>query len=536
MSNKIYTHNDYYGYINKIQEQAISNPQWFWSDDPNASEARQWLYDNDAEEIVDNIYHNTPEDIQRTIDNNKLSTTSQFNKFHDDWKRNQEDAARTVGAVVAGSAIAPYATSALISSGSTIAAALNTPTGKFIKHVVDRVGTIDGIRNAFSENGIKKTINKFGNKDYWGAARSAAGDLLDIAGTYGYIKNISTFPKDIRFAIKFFKDKPNANTVEKVYNAVRPISRAVLAPVKDIINPTLYGISMLNAGEKTGTGFIRNVLGKDKYISGLPLENVKSTHGLKNKFKAIKNNIHNTLNVSANENLNDVYGQYFFPNTMWESLNPSTLKLSSDPIAKQVFEETKGLSRYSDLPIYELDLHKRPTVLGEGSSYKIGLYDNLFNISESGIKPKIRGTYKTKHGKFRPKTSPTESIFTQVNQDVGGHFVNVTPRKDLSGNRMGHSSYFYDVGIKDTQHFTPTDYMKKWKEKKWKMIPLAIFDNVGNDFNLFGRGVYEMYPNWMNPKQGIINITDHPTLDINFKKKGGKLPLYLKHFNYESNK
>lgn len=36
----------------------------------------------------------------------------------------------------------------------------------------------------------------------------------------------------------------------------------------------------------------------------------------------------------------------------------------------------------------------------------------------------------------------------------------------------------------------------------------------------------------MNPKQGVINITDHPTLDINFKKQGGKLPFYLKYFNY----
>lgn len=41
-----YKHNDYYGYINKIHEQAIKNPQWFWSNDSKAAEARQWLYNN----------------------------------------------------------------------------------------------------------------------------------------------------------------------------------------------------------------------------------------------------------------------------------------------------------------------------------------------------------------------------------------------------------------------------------------------------------------------------------------------------------
>ena len=64
---KTYKHNDYYSYINKIQEKAISNPQWFWSDTEDASQARQWLYDNGASAVVDNIYENTPENIQKNI-------------------------------------------------------------------------------------------------------------------------------------------------------------------------------------------------------------------------------------------------------------------------------------------------------------------------------------------------------------------------------------------------------------------------------------------------------------------------------------
>ena len=67
-----YKHNDYYGYINKIQEQAIKNPQWFWSNDLKATEARQWLYNNGASKIVDEIYENTPDSVKKNIDNKKL--------------------------------------------------------------------------------------------------------------------------------------------------------------------------------------------------------------------------------------------------------------------------------------------------------------------------------------------------------------------------------------------------------------------------------------------------------------------------------
>lgn len=37
----VYKHNDYYGYINKIQEKAISDPEWFWGDSDDAKTARE---------------------------------------------------------------------------------------------------------------------------------------------------------------------------------------------------------------------------------------------------------------------------------------------------------------------------------------------------------------------------------------------------------------------------------------------------------------------------------------------------------------
>lgn len=96
---KTYKHNDYYSYINKIQEKAISNPQWFWSDATDASEARQWLYNNGARSVVDNIYDNTPEDVQKTIDYKKLSTNSGTKKITSDIHSAQKNFMDTAGAV-----------------------------------------------------------------------------------------------------------------------------------------------------------------------------------------------------------------------------------------------------------------------------------------------------------------------------------------------------------------------------------------------------------------------------------------------------
>lgn len=96
---KTYKHNDYYGYINKIQEKAISNPQWFWSDAEDALQARQWLYDNNASAVVDNIYENTPEEIQKNISYKKLSNTSGSKKMTSGIHSAQKEFMDTAGAV-----------------------------------------------------------------------------------------------------------------------------------------------------------------------------------------------------------------------------------------------------------------------------------------------------------------------------------------------------------------------------------------------------------------------------------------------------
>lgn len=156
---KTYKHNDYYGYINKIQENAISNPQWFWSDASDASEARQWLYNNGAGSVVDNIYDNTPEDIQKTIDYKKLSTNSGTKKITSDIHSAQKNFMDTAGAVGLQS-MAPVG----LAVGLTVAPEVTIPA---------LIGGVGGMK------ATDYAINKLSNDTYntWGEFIRGGKDL-----------------------------------------------------------------------------------------------------------------------------------------------------------------------------------------------------------------------------------------------------------------------------------------------------------------------------------------------------------------------
>lgn len=159
----VYKHNDYYGYINKINEQAIKNPKWFWSDDPKASEARQWLYNNGASSIVDNIFENTPDEIKKTINPKYLPKKSgdeyQTKRMIDSMNAAKDTVSKGLLPMLA----APFAVGTLAYSVPNII----TPviTNPIVRGTLDTVGTAIGAVDLASENGIKKTIrfSKEGN-------------------------------------------------------------------------------------------------------------------------------------------------------------------------------------------------------------------------------------------------------------------------------------------------------------------------------------------------------------------------------------
>lgn len=418
--------------------------------------------------------------------------------------------------VAKGMAVTMGGLAALIGGLSSVPALYSLYQIPLVSRAINTLGTIDGIRNAISENGVKKTIGLAKDRKYGRAAISGLGDVLDISGGIGLLKDYKVIPglkEDFKFLHNYLKDKPRASLGEKVYNYARPFLRATAKPFRDITNPIIYKAMLLNDGQASGMGIIRNLLGRNTDVP-----EVKPISEVKNPFKKISRlveNYNNTLyDATHRQHLNDVYGTYLYQNLLLK--NPSTLELNTDPLAKYVFQDVPGLSRYADLPVYKLGFDS-PTTLGTGSS---NLIMSPIKYNTKTGKVNVRGTYYKNGTNFRSKLSPTQSRFTNVNQDIGGHFVAVKPRTDLKDNVFGWPTNFFDVAVKDTQHFTPHEYTKKWRQNFVGNFPLAIMDILGDDFNLFGRGVYEVVPNWMNPTETYLNFRkDLNTLDSSFLRK-----------------
>lgn len=96
-----------------------------------------------------------------------------------------DKAGRKFAPVVVGAAAAPW----LISGG--VAAATNP----LVKTAFDIAGSIDGIRNAASKNGVRKTIRLAKEGNVGGAIKSGVGDIFDIAGGIGLVGDTYRYGK-----------------------------------------------------------------------------------------------------------------------------------------------------------------------------------------------------------------------------------------------------------------------------------------------------------------------------------------------------
>lgn len=147
-------------------------------------------------------------------------------------KPTNEVARKYVYPAVAATAAAPLAVDAA-------AAVVANPV---LRSVADFVGTVDGLRNAVSENGVAKTVRLAREGNTFGAIKSGVGDALDIAGVSDLIRTtgkIASKSKALRRALELYNygkqkelgyiydiDWPaykGLHTPQKVQNDITPI-------------------------------------------------------------------------------------------------------------------------------------------------------------------------------------------------------------------------------------------------------------------------------------------------------------------------
>lgn len=92
----------------------------------------------------------------------------------------------------------------------------------FVRTALDVIGTIDGVRNFVSDNGVSKTVRLAKEGDTWGAVKSGIGDVFDIAS----IGDLYTGAKTAKNVVKdFFKSSVKKDIEGGVKGVIKDIFR-----------------------------------------------------------------------------------------------------------------------------------------------------------------------------------------------------------------------------------------------------------------------------------------------------------------------
>lgn len=193
----------------------------------------------------------------------------QGEKFGEYVSNEISEAGTKLAPVLVGAAVAPWA----ISGG--IAAYTNPIT----RSIIDLAGSIDGIRNAASKNGVRKTIRLAKEGDVWGTTKSAIGDIFDIAGGIGLAGDIYRYGKGAgkRLAESIVRIGDNAS--KPSYLKEQLLNKdAINYILNPFANPNLaYNLPYKYSGEGTETIF-KSHYGDvvDQYFRKVPVGNTLS--------------------------------------------------------------------------------------------------------------------------------------------------------------------------------------------------------------------------------------------------------------------
>lgn len=202
------TRNKALEYVNYVNERAIRDPQWFWGDSQDANEARAFLYNlKGGVDLINEIYTNTPPEIQKTISYKKLPTNV-GGAGQKKMNKSITEATDSVAPVVAGALTAPVMAGQALATGAlgTAGGLLGSKIGAdLLGRAGENIGTdllIGNNRshNIIDENGTPTVIGSYGNTGrlvgnvtgsvLGGIAGSALGEAVPSwvrnTGSYGY--------------------------------------------------------------------------------------------------------------------------------------------------------------------------------------------------------------------------------------------------------------------------------------------------------------------------------------------------------------
>lgn len=162
-------------YFNDINEYAIKNPQWFWGDSEDAQQARRYLYDAGAEDLISDIYTNTPESIRSGINAKKLPNSIKSGQYKAGITGAISNAGKATAIGLAATAALPYALSSAVTGTMPLAAKAIDFVGKASMPSTVLNPASEAMLNWATKQGVTKALPKI---------VSAAGKAIGAAAPY----------------------------------------------------------------------------------------------------------------------------------------------------------------------------------------------------------------------------------------------------------------------------------------------------------------------------------------------------------------
>ena len=146
-----------------------------------------------ADSVIGDIYANMDPALQQYYGDRYKGTAQRQEEYNQGIRDYTDYVAPRLAGIMAGSLLGAEGLSAAAPWMVDVAAPavqkfMATPVGRAISTTFDTAGTIDGLRNAVSKNGVRKTIGFLKDHNYGRAALSGLGDVFDIAGGVGYAR------------------------------------------------------------------------------------------------------------------------------------------------------------------------------------------------------------------------------------------------------------------------------------------------------------------------------------------------------------
>lgn len=278
--------------------------------------------------------------------------------------------------------------------------------------------TIEGVKNAFSNNGVQKTIEKARQGDIYGTIKSGAGDVFDISGAFNYIK-------------------PIVNTARRT-RSLAATMWDILSPFDKLANETILGknlwfdVLMRNKGmakPSVSNAFI-------KMITSQPIENTKFAF----------------TGPLSRKNLSKLYRAGLFKD--YSGLKPvdeaTAYRLKKELSSFFYHDYDPVMGNYSphidaNTPVFEL-----PMTPNNGSHTK--------------------ATYKLKSNNYTGWRNSSK-------HNNKGQYINYDSEYDVAGHlerRRKDSDGVWTDEIFDLQHFSPEQYSKTWLHNYWNTNGLSI--------------------------------------------------------------